>query len=136
MENYDLTKLIKSIKEGPAFSESPAFYLDVIASLSSISVFLSLKREGKPYEKGLQQSRDRTYFQYAELFSKRFDSISFSAYQENEILDFSVENLLICAIRDFAIFAKEDKKLALMDLISSFRYFLTFMEEIRLDHQS
>jgi hypothetical protein len=82
---------------------------------------------------GLKRLSKEVYKDFILLLSKRFDSISFQSFQKSEVIDFTPEILLISAIRDFAIFAKKDKKIALMDLISSFRYFLAFAEVLHID---
>jgi hypothetical protein len=133
MKNYDLTPLIKAAKEEGSFVESNTFYLSVIASLASLSVFLSMPATSPTRMGGLKRLSKEVYKDFILLLSKRFDSISFQSFQKSEVIDFTPEILLISAIRDFAIFAKKDKKIALMDLISSFRYFLAFAEVLHID---
>lgn len=125
MKTSDLSKDISSfLNSHPDFDEKDTDYLLTFSLLGKVSASLLDKDLVE-----MKTSLKKTLESFIPYFSKRFPSISISSYTKSEVIDFVPSSLLFGAFKEFSSFVRADKKLPLMELISSYRYLLT-LEEI------
>jgi hypothetical protein len=123
----DLTKLIQDYrKKNPEIHEDAKSYLVTFEALGRLAGLTLDPSKAKKVTLEIEKTFSDAVKSYIPYFAKRFPSISIEPYTKAEILDFAPESLLVGAIKEFGAFAKGDPKLTLSELLSSFRYLLTF----------